>query len=427
MVKEVFDFRKVKLPKEILNDIVKLDDKKEYVDLVKDALYTPTAESGKAQLQEAYEHIMSLLKEYCDLKEEYYNIIALWIIGTYFHRDFPSYAYLYFNAMRGSGKSRLMNLVTTLAHSGQMLNSLTEAVLFRTGGTLGIDEFEGMERKGGEALRELLNSGYKRGTKVKRMRKKKSPDGEEMVVEEFDVYRPIVMANIAGIENVLEDRCIPIILEKSNNTRITNLIEIFDEDDRTLKIKEILNSFIKKSDSSVVNVNVVTPENLYKNWNNYIRNNTNNIHNIHNNNNTLNTHLFESIKLSNIGGRDLELCIPLLIVSNLFGEQILKETTLTLQKIMEDKKEDSFNENHDIMLIDFVSQLTDDQSFYKLNKVVRLFKEFLQSNDDWINNKWIGRALKRLMLITNKRRVSSGVEVTLDVKKAQNKIKMFRK
>ena len=71
--------------------------------------------------------------------------------------------------------------------------------MFRTSGALAIDEFEGVSRKGGENLRELLNSAYKRGAKVKRMKQQKTESGTEMVVEEFDVYRPIVLANIWGM------------------------------------------------------------------------------------------------------------------------------------------------------------------------------------------------------------------------------------
>ena len=103
---------------------------------------------NKENLLEAYRNILDILKEYLDLKKEYYNIIALWIIGTYFHNKFPSYPYLFFNAMKGSGKSRTINLITCLSKDGSVQNSMTEAVLFRTSGTLAIDEFEGVGRKG---------------------------------------------------------------------------------------------------------------------------------------------------------------------------------------------------------------------------------------------------------------------------------------
>ena len=128
----------------------------------------------EAMIKDSYYLVIDILKKYCDLPEKYYKLIALWIIGTYFHDEFPTYPYLFLNAMKGSGKSRLLKLITYLSKDGCMLNSITEAVLFRTKGTLGIDEFEGITRKGSEALKELLNSAYKKGILVKRMKKKKS-------------------------------------------------------------------------------------------------------------------------------------------------------------------------------------------------------------------------------------------------------------
>ena len=44
----------------------------------------------------------------------------------------------------------------------------------------------------------------------------------------------------------------------------------------------------------------------------------------------------------------------------------------------------------------------------------------------WLNNKWVGRALKRLSLITEKKRVSHGIQVVLDIGKAKKKIKFFK-
>ena len=153
-------------------------------------------EDLRIQLKPILNKIIKILKKYMDLEEDYYLLIGIWIIGTYFHQSFRSYPYLFFNAMKGSGKSRILNLVTLLSKDGIVLNSLTEAVLFRTTGTLGIDEFEGVAKKGNESLRELLNSAYKKTGKVYRMKKVSGKDGETQEVEEFEVYRPITMANI---------------------------------------------------------------------------------------------------------------------------------------------------------------------------------------------------------------------------------------
>jgi hypothetical protein len=46
--------------------------------------------------------------------------------------------------------------------------------------------------------------------------------------------------------------------------------------------------------------------------------------------------------------------------------------------------------------------------------------------EDWFNEKWMGRALKRLGLIKEKKRMNYGVVVKLDYTKAQEKIRMFK-
>ena len=267
-------------------------------------------EKQKELLKEIYLNLIDILKRYVDVPEESYSLIALWIIGTYLHKEFPSYPFLFFNAMKGSGKTRLLKLTTYLSKDGQLLNSLTEAVLFRTSGALGIDEFEGISRKGGENLRELLNSAYKKGTKVKRMRKKKSADGEEQVVEEFDVYRPIILANIWGMESVLGDRCINLILERSTNDKITKTMELFEYDDLIQNTKKLLNQCSLWS--------VVTPTNVYQEWNTYIYTHYTTSYTTYNNINYIEksstlTTLFDSINKSEINGRHLELAMPLLI------------------------------------------------------------------------------------------------------------------
>jgi len=63
-------------------------------------------EEAKKILRGVYGQIIDILKEYSDLEEHNYKIIALWIIGTYMHDQFSSYPYLFLNAMKGSGKKQ---------------------------------------------------------------------------------------------------------------------------------------------------------------------------------------------------------------------------------------------------------------------------------------------------------------------------------
>jgi hypothetical protein len=377
----------------------------------------------ETKIKDAYYLCMDILKSYCDLPEKYYHLISIWIIGTYFHDEFPTYPYLFLNAMKGSGKSRLLRLITYLSKEGCMLNSLTEAVLFRTKGTLGIDEFEGITRKGSEALKELLNSAYKKGISVKRMKKKRTEVGEEMVVEEFDVFRPIALANINGIDDVLGDRCITIILDKSNNPKFTKKVEVFDIDTqirffRAFPFEECRRCRLCLSGS------------MYSEWNNYVSNynDTNNTNNTNNTNDTNDTNytLFKRLYSIGINGRDLELSFPLFMVSSWFGNDILDKTIEIFNEIVEEKKKEDVIESVDISLIDFVSQITEENKYHLLKELTRDFREFVQLSDEWINERWIGKALHRLNLIKDKRRRNYGRLILLDVTKAQEKIKMFK-
>jgi len=378
--------------------------------------FDDASEVVKNDLYDAYQNIKELLRKYCDLDDKDYPVVATWIMGTYMHDQFESYPYLFLNAMKGSGKTRTLKLITDLSKDGEMILSPTEAVLFRTKSTLGIDEFEGLTRKGQENLLELLNACYKKGNKVKRIKQKKNEEGGmEQVVEEFDVYRPLVIANINGMEDVLGDRCITIILERSENRKIVQLIEIWKYEELFKKTKEILNRCSLCS--------IVVAEKVYMDWNNYIY--TNNINNTNNTNNINYNLLFKRLDLLDLDGRTLELTIPLLLIAWQLSPEIFEENYTSIENYTKSRKEEQFQESRDISLIDFVSQEVEDQWLYVKN-VTNKFKEFLQSDDEEINPKWVGRALKRLKLKYDTRRIGGGTQVKLDILKAQEKIKMFK-
>jgi len=52
------------------------------------------------------------------------------------------------------------------------------------------------------------------------------------IQEEFEPYKPLCLANIWGIEEVLGDRCVTIILEKSSRQDIMKILEDFDSNPR---------------------------------------------------------------------------------------------------------------------------------------------------------------------------------------------------
>jgi hypothetical protein len=378
-------------------------------------------------LREAYDLIKQTIEKYVDLNERYYSLITLWILGTYFHDDFESYPYLFFNAMRGSGKSRTLKLICTLSKEGNVMASPTEAVLFRVSGTLGIDEFEGLAGKDKATIRELLNSAYKKGTKVFRMKKKKTINGEELIAEEFEPYRPICMANIYGMEEVLGDRCITLILEKSNDPVKIRLVENFEDEENIKKTFQLLNQCSL--------CNVVMEKNIYKCWNNYILDRYNNTLTTYYTYNTINTqttkqhilldNLFNKIHDSEVKGRNLELFLPLFFIANIISKKILEETIETAKIITEQKKSDESLESLDVLVYDFISKQNNVLEYISVKELTERFKQFSEENAEWLNSKWFGRALKRLNLVLDKKRKGHGIEVMLNVNKALEKLKIF--
>lgn len=383
-------------------------------------------------LKKTYKQILGILKEYLDMDEKYYPLVSIWIIGTWIHKEFETYPYLYINAMRGSGKTRLLKLIAALSKEGEILTSLSEAVLFRGNETLCIDEFERVAGKEKANLRELLNVAYKKGAKVKRMRKTKQQGNENYEVEAFNVFRPVAMANIWGIEEVLGDRCISIILERSQKKEVIRLIENFSQNPTILEVK---NNFLRIwcSLCSVVTYKQYTP-----NWNNYIKNTTKSntettltTHNTYNTDTTLTTqqqHFFDKIERSQIDGRNLELAFPLFMIAEMIGEKTLDDLIHTIECIIKERKIEESTESRDMLVYDFISQ-QEENDFISMIKLTNKFREFIGEEDQegkWINTKWLGRALKRLSLYTNKRRMGHGIEVTLNIPKAKQKIKMFK-
>jgi len=385
-------------------------------------------ETIKKICKEVYPKLIQILKEYCDLKEEHYNLIALWIIGTYLHKGFRTFPYLYFNAMRGSGKSRLLNLIAYLSKNGKIVVNMSEAVLFRTAenSTLCIDEFERVGSKEKQALRELLNAGYKKGAKVQRIKKIIDKSGEKYGIEEFNVFCPVAMANIWGMDEVLSDRSISLIIEKSSNPNITRKLEIWEMDDLIKHVKGVM-MCIDCSDNC--------KKNIYKLWNSTLSKNTS-IHNYtHTTYTTYDTQHYNYTNFVNkllekttLDSRSLELFFPLFIIAEDCG--VLDEIIEIAEKIVKEKKEEDIFESKDVALIDFVAEYPNQSEDYlTIRTLIKEFKTFLLEGDEdvkWLNSRWFGVALKRLNLVKKKRRTRSGVEVILDFEIAKRKIKMFK-
>ncbi|MBS7634517.1 hypothetical protein KEJ34_03335, partial [Candidatus Bathyarchaeota archaeon] len=181
--------------------------------------------SGEASVDPAglYAAIRDQLSKYIEFTDpDHYDLVSLWAAGTYFFTLFDTYPYLYFGGIKQSGKTKTLTLLRLLCFNAVFSTDISTAALFRliqSGRcTLLMDESESLsnaERR--QDLRSLLLAGYKRGAYVWRTEKNFA---EKLTPESFEVYCPKALANIAGLESTLEDRCINIIMRRGRNGAI---------------------------------------------------------------------------------------------------------------------------------------------------------------------------------------------------------------
>jgi hypothetical protein len=141
---------------------------------------------------------------------------ALWVGHTYVCETANATPYLhFFSPEPGSGKSTALDVLSVLSRNAVQADNLTEAVLFRMidkqHPTLLLDEVDAVFGKKNsdstEGIRQVLNSGYRRGKQAWRC----VPPGHDVVP--FDVFCPKALAGLHELPGTLAHRAIPIAMQ----------------------------------------------------------------------------------------------------------------------------------------------------------------------------------------------------------------------
>jgi hypothetical protein len=353
-------------------------------------------ETGQApEPEKVYEMVKKAWKTYIEFSDEViYDFLTLWTIGTYFFHLFNSYPYIYIGGLKQTGKTKVLTVASLMCFNAISSNNLSTPSIFRliqSGRcTLLMDETEKLVNKErASELRNLLLSGYKKGMKVYRTEKTR---GEKLVPEAFEVYSPKMIANIYGLEDVLEDRCILIIMRRAKNAEIGNR-EPKADDQIWQDIRDCLYTFCLSYWQKI-------------------------------------SECYERSEGSepteyNISERDYELWKPILALAKFFSftsvaSQHAHPTQPTLfDKILrfakekvEEKKVENITETGEYVLVQTLLKIVNESSFYKVKAIKGAMAENYDEEQKWLTTEWIGRALKRLGF-TEKRRVGTGVEYNL--------------
>src|SRR6267142_2732614 len=138
--------------------------------------------------------------------------IALWIIGTYCFPQFDAFPYLVItSATKRSGKTRLSELVGFTASNALPMTGLTGPTMFRLidrdQPTIIFDEAERNNSEGASLLREVINTGYRRGQVIARTL------GSN--IANFKTYSPKVFVLIGDVYDTLRDRSIVVEMQRA--------------------------------------------------------------------------------------------------------------------------------------------------------------------------------------------------------------------
>lgn len=194
-----------------------------------------------------YKEVYESFKYYVDLPEQHLHFLSLWTIGTIFHTLFDAYPYLHLFGIKRSGKTKTLTLIKCLGFNGIRSHSLTEATLYRLieagKATLLLDEQDYLtnpERR--VEFRTLLLGGYKKGSFV--YRSEKTSKGK-IIPTRFQIYSCKALANIEGLESVLEDRTITITMQRSVDPNITRR-DVDENDQKWITLRNKLASLFLK-------------------------------------------------------------------------------------------------------------------------------------------------------------------------------------
>jgi uncharacterized protein YkuJ len=323
-----------------------------------------------------FEEVKNCFKWYIEFPQDAdYDLFSLWTIGTYLHPLFRSYPYIYLGGMKESGKTKTLSVLNCLAFNPIFSGNISTSSLFRliqnARCTLLIDETERLANpQRAEDFRSILLSGYKQGAKVYRAERDSRDRFEPL---EFETYSPKAIANIRGLEGVLESRCISFVMKRTKSKEIGNR-EPDPHDPLWQDVRDHLYLF------------------ALKHWRNIKED-------------------YEALKnTTQLSNREWELWHPILALANFIG--IYKSMIELAEQKANERRIENMTETGEYVLVEVLSEFVQEDDFYKIKDIKEKMESKFDELQGWLTNEWVGRALKRLGF-SEKRRIGTGIEYKL--------------
>lgn len=190
---------------------------------------SPTPLEVFSQVSECVDRFVSFESSLTD-QRGMRELVACWIIGTYFLDAFDVVGYLWPTGERGSGKTQLLNTVSSLAYLGKTTTAGSSFASIRDdahyGATLAFDDCEDLKNME-NSKRELLLAGNTRGTLISR----KEPTGQNgWRTVSINNFAPRLFSSIGMPDPVLGSRTISVPLITSLDTEKTRRSPVRTDD-----------------------------------------------------------------------------------------------------------------------------------------------------------------------------------------------------
>lgn len=172
---------------------------------------------------------VGFIRRFVSLGEEQARAVALWVAHTHAFDAWNCTPYLAVNSPeKQSGKTRLLEVLRLLVFNEWFTGRVTAAVLVRKidakHPTLLLDESDaafGGEKEYAEALRGILNTGYRRGGAASCCVGR----GAKMGYKDFSTFCPKAIAGIGKLPDTVADRSIPIQLKRARRGEVDKFRE----------------------------------------------------------------------------------------------------------------------------------------------------------------------------------------------------------
>jgi len=335
---------------------------------------------------ETFKLIKEQYKHYMDLgNDNVYSFISLWVMGSYFFPLFDAYPYAFFGGDREVGKTKILTLTQQMAFNSISSGNISTSSIFRliegARATLLIDEAEKLGTTDrGQEFKNILNASYKPGNPVFRAEKTMK---EQFIVVDFDAYSPKILANISGLEDILESRVVPFFLTRTLNKEIANR-EIDAKEKVWQKIRDRLYILAMTKWEEVKNAynQLEAPE--------------------------------------GISARNWEIWRPIIALARATDTALETEMlTLGVEK-SEEKLLEATLEAPDAVLVKVLANVVISEGYYSVKEIKSRMIETYGEPYKWLTNEWVGRAMRRKKfqdMVKDrewKRRLGTGIEYFLN-------------